>query len=516
MKKTLRFLIALTIIFATLTGFAQSGADVNSSIKPIEVMLGDEPAIIIGGHTVTLAQAIKIAIDQNQDILMGKYDVAMTDSDAERYKTKYSPYLSAEAGLGAYKYPGMTQQTTGEKKRSADFSASIAKMFSSGTTVAAGIQKTYSNTKWNTPGIPKKSYNPVIFATVQQELLKNGFGYTDRKEQQLLDNAAIMQRDAIIYNLSLVVVGVIVDYWDVIVNKTQMDNARLMLQETRRVRDIISANVRLGLAERFELNLWNSLVASSEAMLSNSEQEHRDSLRKFMRLVNLDETITMQEKAVFSAALPEINEEEALKTAYEKRVDYKNALKAMENSKLILKIAESNALPSLTGEITVASMDYNSELGKSYSNTITGENPSIEARIKMTYPLNNKDQKINERNARWGVEQSKHEVDKYKRVVKDDVISKIEKIRTRHNLYQKAKETRVEAETYYKSMLVSLRRGRFTAAAARDALDTLISSRQQELSMLVYFNASLLEFEVAKNELFETYEIDVESYIPKK
>ncbi|MFA5519364.1 MAG: TolC family protein, partial [Spirochaetota bacterium] len=257
-------------------------------------------------------------------------------------------------------------------------------------------------------------------------------------------------------------------------------------------------------------------VASSEAMLSNSEQEHRDSLRKFMRLVNLDETITMQEKAVFSAALPEINEEEALKTAYEKRVDYKNALKAMENSKLILKIAESNALPSLTGEITVASMDYNSELGKSYSNTITGENPSIEARIKMTYPLNNKDQKINERNARWGVEQSKHEVDKYKRVVKDDVISKIEKIRTRHNLYQKAKETRVEAETYYKSMLVSLRRGRFTAAAARDALDTLISSRQQELSMLVYFNASLLEFEVAKNELFETYEIDVESYIPKK
>ncbi|MFA5519848.1 MAG: hypothetical protein WDA74_11395, partial [Spirochaetota bacterium] len=318
MKKTLRFLIALTIIFATLTGFAQSGADVNSSIKPIEVMLGDEPAIIIGGHTVTLAQAIKIAIDQNQDILMGKYDVAMTDSDAERYKTKYSPYLSAEAGLGAYKYPGMTQQTTGEKKRSADFSASIAKMFSSGTTVAAGIQKTYSNTKWNTPGIPKKSYNPVIFATVQQELLKNGFGYTDRKEQQLLDNAAIMQRDAIIYNLSLVVVGVIVDYWDVIVNKTQMDNARLMLQETRRVRDIISANVRLGLAERFELNLWNSLVASSEAMLSNSEQEHRDSLRKFMRLVNLDETITMQEKAVFSATLPEINEEEALKTAYEK------------------------------------------------------------------------------------------------------------------------------------------------------------------------------------------------------
>lgn len=515
MKKTLNFLIALPIIFTALTGFAQTGSDVDNSIKPMEVILGDEPALIIEGHTVTLAQAIKIAIDNNQDILMGKYDVAMTDSDSERYKTKYSPYLSAEAGLGAYKYPEMTHPTTGKNKKSVDFAASIGKMFSSGTTVAAGIQKTYNNTKWSNPGIPEKSHNPVIFATIQQELLKNGFGYTDRKEQQLLDNAAIMQKDAIIYNLSLVVVGVVVDYWNVIVNKTQMDNARLMLQETKRVRNIISANVRLGLTEKFELNLWNSLVASSEAMLANYEQGHRDSLRKFMRTVNLDENITMQEKAIFAAVLPEINEEEALKTAYEKRVDYKNALKSMENSKLQLQIAENSALPSLIGEVTVASMDYNSEMGKSYSNTITGENPSIEARIKMTYPLSNKDQKINERNAKWALEQSKHEVDKYKRVVKDDVISKIEKIRTGHNLYEKAKETRIEAETYYKSMLVSLRRGRFSAASARDALDTLISSRQQELSMLVYFNASLLEFEVAKNELFETYKIDVDSYIPK-
>jgi outer membrane protein TolC len=514
MKKTLLFLITLTLIYAGQTGFAQT----KDSINPIEVELADEAAIVIGGQKVTLAQAIKIAIDQNRDILMGKYDVAMTDSDAERYKTKYSPYLNAEAGLGSYKYPEMSHSTTGESKKSVDVSASIAKMFSSGTTVSAGVQKTYDRTKWGAPYntiMPEKTYNPVIFATVQQELLKNGFGYTDRKEQQLLENAALMQRDAIIYNLSLVVVGVIVDYWDVIVNKNQMDNARLMLRETRKVRNIISGNVRLGLAERFELNLWNSLVASSEAMVANSEQDYRDSLRNFLRLVNLDENITMQEKAILSAVVPEINEEEALKTAYEKRVDYKNALRAMENSRLELDIAENNALPSLTGEITVSSMDYNTEMGESYSNAASGENPSIEGRIKMTWPLDNRDQKISRRNARWSLEQSKHEVDKYRRLVKDDIASKIEKIKTNYNLYQKAKEARVEAETYYRSMLVSLRRGRFTAAAARDALDSLISSREQELSMLVHYNASLLDFEVAKNELFETYDIDVESYIPK-
>jgi len=505
-------LLIITILICT-AGYAQGGSDTDGPIKPIEVELADEAAIIIGGHRVTLAQAIKIAIDQNQDILMGKYDVAMTDSNYQRYKTKYSPYFNADAGLGAYRYPEMMHQSSGKSKNSADVSASIAKMFSSGTTVAAGVQKSYSNTSFASTS--QKAYNPVLFVQVQQELLKNAFGYTDRREQQLLSNAAQMEKDAIIYNLSLVVVGVIVDYWNVIVNKNQMDNARLMLQETGRVRNIISGNVRLGLAERFELNLWNSLVASSEAMVANSEQQYRDSLRNFLRVVNLDESITMEEKAVLSAVLPEINEEEALKTAYENRVDYKNALRSMENSRLQLEIAKNNALPSVTGEITLSSMDYNSQMGESYSNTATGENPSIEARVRVTYPLDNRDQKISERNARWAVEQSRHEMEKYRRVVKDDVASKIEKIRTNHYLYQKAREARIEAETYYRSMLVSLRRGRFTAAAARDALDSLINSREQELSMLVYYNASLLEFEVSKNQLFETYEIDVESYIPK-
>jgi len=64
-------------------------------------------------------------------------------------------------------------------------------------------------------------------------------------------------------------------------------------------------------------------------------------------------------------------------------------------------------------------------------------------------------------------------------------------------------------------MLINLRRGRFTAAVVRNSLDALINSREAELQLLVLFNASLLEFEVAKNDLFETYKIDVEKYIPK-
>lgn len=197
-------------------------------------------------------------------------------------------------------------------------------------------------------------------------------------------------------------------------------------------------------------------------------------------------------------------------------MDYLNAKRSMENAQLELDMYENDALPSLVGSVTLSTTDVNTEMNDSYSNTASMKNPSFEARLKMTYPLDNQDQQVNERNARWKIEQSRQDIKKYERLVKDDVTSKIENINTTYKLYQKAKEAREQAEIYYNRMYANLRRGRFTASVVREALDGLISSREGELRALVYFNASLLQFEVSKNQLFETYKIDVEKYIPKE
>ena len=535
MKTKKVLLLALVISLSAITaGWPQENDTAKKNSKAIEIELADEAAIIIGGFRITLSDAIKKAIESNQDILSGKYDVAMSDTYYEKYQAKYSPYFSASGGVSSTDYPDLMQSQTGKNKKAVNISASIAKSFSTGTTVAAGVNNTYSDItgmKGSTV-IPDsssktgygimpytsdvKANNPVVYVTLEQELLKNAFGYNDRKQEKILQNTSQMQKEQIIYGLSLVVVGVIVDYWNVIVSKTQLDNSVMMLQETKKVRRIVADNVNLGLAEQFEINYWNSLIATSEASVAGSEQRYRDSLRKFLQTVNMPEEITMQEKAILQNKLPEINSEAALKNAYVKRADYLNALRTLENAKLQSEIDGNGALPSLTGSVTVSSMDYNTNTGDSYSNAATMKYPSYEAKIKMTYPLADSNQKVDERNSRWKVEQAKFQVDKYSRLVKDDITSKIEKINTNYMLYQKAKEARVQAEIYYGKMLINLRRGRFTAAVVRNSLDALINSRQQELQLLVLFNASLLEFEVAKNELFETYKIDVDKYIPKE
>jgi outer membrane protein TolC len=515
-KKNLPQVLILLLIMIS-TGWSQNTNEIKTGTKPIEIQLADEAAIIISGYKITLSDAIKKAIDNNPDILTGKYDVAMSDTNLEKFKTKYSPYFSASGGTSYTEYPEMMQASNHKSKETQfDIASSIAKTFSSGTTVAAGITASQYNTDWTVPGYPEKAYNPVVFVSLEQELLKNSFGYNDRKQEQILKNAVQMQKDEILYGLSLVVTGVIIDYWNIIVYKTQLDNAILLLNETRKVRRIIADNVSIGLAEQFELNYWNSLIAASEASVSQAGQNYRDAFRKFTQSVNMPGEITMQETAILQNRLPEINTEEALKKAYAKRADYLNTVRSLENAKLQLEIDSNGSLPSLTGSVSVSSYDYNDSLGETQTNTAAGKYPVYEAQIKMTYPLNDTDQKVSERNSRWKVEQAKYQVDKYSRIVKDDVTSKAEKINTYHTLYLKARESRIQAGIYHEKMLLNLRRGRFTAAAVRNSLDALINSRQQELQLLIQFNASLLDFEVSKNELFETYGIDVEKYIPKE
>lgn len=494
--------------------------------KRIGVELSDEAAVIIDGKKITLSEAIIKAIEQNPDIYISKYEAAMADTDSMKYNARYSAFLNAEGGISSATYPEFLYPDEGKKINSANASVSLAKAFSTGTTVVAGAG--YTSLRLNTGPIrtetmgvlPEQKYelgNPVLFASIQQEFLKNAFGHNERKMEKILRNATEMKRDAYVYSMSMIAFMVMVDYCNVVIAQNQLDNARLMLVETKKVRRIVAEKVEIGLSEKFEMNYWNSLVASSKASVTQAEQNYKKAMRKFYRDMNIDNSISMQEKVVLSDRLPEINAEAAIKTAYAKRVDYLNAVRSLENARLSLQMNENNSLPSLKGIVSVSSMDFTEEsAGEACANTYGMKYPSYSAKLSMSYPLDDTNQKADERNAAWIVEQSRQKLETARRLVKDDVTTKIENVTYNYQLYTEAKEARKQAELYYNNMLTNLKRGRFAASSVRDAMNGLVKTREMELQLLVLFNASLIEFEVSKNELFDTYKIDVNKYIPKE
>jgi len=339
--------------------------------------------------------------------------------------------------------------------------------------------------------------------------------------EEILKNGAKMQKEAVIFQLSIVIVQVIGEYWNTVISKVSLENAELQINETKKVRDLTARNARYGLADEYNLNYYNSLLAGAEARFEMTRQRYRESLRSFLTTINVSENTEVTGTAVFSNKYQKVNVDEALMSAYNKRADYRIAFTALENAKMSLQVAENNTLPSLTasfvGRLNSESSKFSGTTGGSGSvGQISGfQYPGYEGKITVTYPIGDTDLYTQERNARFKLKQAEIQLDKYRRTVRDDVMNSTANIETTYKVYQKTIEARRQSELFYRGMVNNLRLGRITSAVAKNGLDALVQSREQELQALVGYNIALLQFDVARNVLFEKYNIDVEKYIPK-
>ncbi len=493
---------------------------ISAKRKKLNIVLGDESAVVIGGIKITIGEAIRLAVENNRDILSQSYDVAMTDTDYKSFLGKYKIRINGEAG---YKYQKNLQSQelfSGKDSTTVDGSLGVSKTFSTGTTISTGVGHTYSSI--NRPDSafsdmfgPNKYHQPTFYASIQQELLRNFLGSQDRKRKKMLKNIGQMQKDVKIYQLSYIVLDVIKDYWSVLINKVSVENANLQLIETRKVRNITARNVRLGLADNFNLNLYNALVASAEADLANAKFKFKDSLRKFLTTINQRPDLEVTGATVFSNKIPRLSKEVALKAAYTKRADYRMALMNLKNAKLNFDINKDATLPSLQASLSYNSMSQQENLGSAYGDSFGQKYPGVEARLKMSYPLGDTALKVNMRNAKFNLQKARIELEKLKRQIKDEVFASVEQIQLAYKLYKKSRQARIQSEIYYWRMLRNMRRGRLTAATVKNGVDQMIRSRMQELQSLVNFNLTKLHYYVSKNELFEEYKINPYKYIPK-
>ena len=515
-KKNKR-IAAIFVIFVlpmTLIGQVRSNS--------INIELADEPAVVLGGLTISIGDAIKMAIKNNYNILSGSYDVAMADTLHKQLQKKYAWYLNADSGYAYRKSVPPSAIMYGVDSKTMDLNVALSKAFSTGTQVTTGVNNQYTKTTLDprTTGMgfsftPPEYYMPIFFVGIKQELLKNSFGTSDRAQDKIAQNAAKMQKNMILQNLSIVVVGVIVDYWNVVIAKTNMDNNTLQLEQTKRVRNIVQRNVNLGLVDSFQINYYNSLVANSEATLARAKQNYSSALRAFLSTINASDSETVAEKVILSDKMIDLNEEEALKIAFARRADYQNALISIDNAKMNLDMINNSGMPSLAASLQVQSIGQEESLGTAYGKVKRFNYPAISGKLTLSHALDDTDQKVKERNANFELRQAEIELDKAKRHIIDDVKDKIDNVDTSYVVYKSARESRIQSETYFNKMVNNLLKGRLDSATVKNGLDVMISSRQTEINALVNYNVSLFQFLVAKNQIWEKFDINVEEYIPK-
>lgn len=471
---------------------------------------------------LSLEQAIRLVLHRNLKLRSASYDVKMSDTEYLDYMGRFAIQLSAETLYSDQKAPasGLSSSFGGSESNQFDATVSISKLFSTGTLVSGGLTESlYDQNDQAIPGFKDYTdpafHKPVLFFSIQQELLRNVFGYGDRQNLKILEGMSKIQRRQIIDQLSGLVVNTLVQYWQVLIEKSAVKNAELELKSTRQIRNIVAKNVRIGLAEEFDLNQYEALVAAAKSKLALARHNHSAAVRDLLRLINMPADTKIEGVTELSDHLPELNYEEARKSAFEKRVDYRNALEQVEIAQWNIDLARNMALPSVTANFSISAMGQSDVVSTALDEVLSFQYPAWSAGVKVSVPLGDTSSEARIRNAEYKLAQAKIRLEELKKELVDDVKNRFEQVRLYHDILKNNRIFLRQTEAHYRKLLKRVRSGRFNSIAVKGALDNRISARQQELQALVQYNIALLRFDLAKNEIFEKYNINIEELLKK-
>ena len=485
--------------------------------------LGDATYIEIGNDRLSLSDAMKLVIFKNLTLRKAMYDLLQTDTQLLKFRKKYDIHLGLEGKFSYAKKPVFSEiqrSFQGDTTTQYDIVGSIRKKFSTGTEIIGGIQNlNYYDV--NEPGFGGSAATPPFyrhgfFLQIKQELLKNFLGRSDRNTEKALNNRVNINKAFLINQLAGILVQTIADYWSVTIFKKALDTRLLELASTRKVRQIIIRNSRLGLSEKFDINRYNSLVASAKSKVAKTKHQYQEAQRTLIRKVDLPSDTKITGVTDLTKELPQdLVLSEAIKAGFQKRVDYKNALLEMKAIELEKEVNTNSILPSLLLDFKVQTASQSDSFANSFTQAHDYEFPSFDVKLKMNYPLFGKEIYANVRNSELKLRQQKIEIIELKKELRDDIVSNYENVLLTHKVLKNSKIVKQESAVYYSGIFRRSKQGKFNAERVKSALDSMINSRLQYLQDLINYNLALLHYDLSKNEIFERYGLNIQNLLKK-
>lgn len=488
----------------------------NEKSETIEQDAGDEEKI-----KLTLNSVLDYILRQNLDVKKALLEYQRAGTDLKKYRGIYDPSLSGSAKYSDInKSPDNPANTfQGKEIKQHDYTVGIGKYFSTGTSMQVSVNSLYQDVQGAVIPMPTgpinlggEGYQTTVQATLSQELLKNTFGINTRLNEQLLSNSTRMKKEAIKYQLSNLVVEALVGYWNVAIAEESLETARLNLNSTKEIRNLVRRKLSLGLSEREEVLDWNSKVLQLQNAFDQTDKQLYDARLAVLRVLNMEPDTEFEILTKLTTTSPGITYEQAIKDAFSKRVDLKNQRLAMHNAELGIRMATHDTLPSVKMNMSAGTVDYSQE---SYAGSVDQVNRQWSVGLEATYPLGNTEADAALGDSRMQYVTEKVNMKQLEKEVRDQVDSAVKECAVLFKVYNNTKESKEYARRYYRQVLSKFRRGRYSAVQLKLALDDYIKARQQELQSLVNYNVALLRRDLARNVIFENYNVDLDAILEK-
>jgi len=461
---------------------------------------------------LTAPSVIQYLLSSNYDVKKALLDYKKTASPLIRYRGKYDCNLYAGGSLTRIENnSGYNPNLAAESYSNISGSAGISKQFSTGTSVKAGLTASMPSYKsLSSTGEDLNLYQTGLSVELSQEILKNSFGVNDRLEERKIYNQRLTSRENIRSKLAGLIVEALVSYWNIAIAEENLKTRKISLKSTADIKKLVQRKILLGLSEREEVDDWSGKVLDEKSRRDIAEKSLFDAKLGMKRVLSLDPDVVLLLGKTFREDKPAVSFQEALKDAFMKRSDLKNKRIELKNAGIDYEIAVNSGLPSLKIKATYGNNSYDPD---SHVNSTTEYNPEYSVGFEFSYPLNGKFSRADLRDSRIGLQSLLMDIKQMEVDIRDDIVSKVKQCDVDFRVYEQTKRSSIYARNYYNQVYRKFKKGRYSAVELKIALDSYILSRQAVLKSLVDYNISLLRRDLARNVVFEKFNIDIDSIL---
>jgi len=340
-------------------------------------------------RNISLAEASALALKNNFEIQLTKYDILMSRQGVDAARSVYDTMLTARV---SYQDDRLSRNSTllADRVTNQAYTAGLWKSFPSGTTLS--VEQSFDR-EWTSGS--SAVYNPgheaVTRLSVEQDLGRNFFGTADRGRVKIamkdVENAQYLS----FYKMEQQIASVQKAYWNLVLLNEIDRVSQEMLEQAKRLFEIDQDRFQRGLAERPQLlgSEANYKARLADAALSASALSAGMNLLKLE--LNLDDAgVVLVPEDVFTVPEHRVDLLGSMERALSSRPDYQQALNEAARQDIRLEVARHNAWPEIQLKASFARNGLGHDANDAFSRTGSEHDQDFSASAALSMPLENR------------------------------------------------------------------------------------------------------------------------------
>ncbi|MCD4749794.1 MAG: TolC family protein [Thermoanaerobaculales bacterium] len=478
-----------------------------------------------------LNRACEIALARNLDLQVGRYDLAIAETQIIGASGVFDPTFNLGVNGDSTESPSASQLDGAEvnESRNTSFALGLSNFLPTGGSLGVDLRtrRTETNSQFY---FLNPNWGTQFGATFTQPLLKN-FGTLVNRSGIII---ARTNREQAVETLKLQVISTLQQvenaYWDYASAQVEVEVKQQSLELATQLMEETGERIRVGTSAPIDLVQSEATVATrrQELILArNARANAEDALKKVLGFETPQEwalNIDTTEPYVFIPL--EVNLAESIETALEQRPEVRQQNLALENMELNTKIARNATLPSLDlsasygysgvggtlnteDPVTEEPMRIKGGFDDSLDQIINTDFPYWTLGVTLKMPLGNNEAKATLARRRFEHHQAVTRMTALKQSITHDVRLAVRYLYDGAASVDAAKASRVLAERNAEAEQTKFQNGLSTNFLVLQIQDDLANAQLSALRARLNYRRAIVGYRVATGTLLDEIGIDI-------